>query len=68
MLGLAKLGIGVSLLLLGVSCQRDVTCPTGHETAKEHFKAAANGKSTEQKRSRNGLIKKKNPKKKLKRN
>jgi hypothetical protein len=56
-------GLLISLLTLA-SCVKDVTCPTGHVDAKELFNNASKGKSTEQKRTDNGLIKKKNPKKK----
>jgi len=56
------------ILLTSVSsCTRDVTCPTGHQDAKDSFAAAEKGKATTKKRTDNGLIKKKNPSKKKKR-
>jgi hypothetical protein len=54
----------ISLLL--ISCSNDVTCPTGHLDQKEIFANASSGKSTQKKRTENGIIIKKNPKKKTK--
>jgi len=50
------------------SCTKDVSCPTGHLEAKELFANASSGKSTEKKRTKGGLIEKKNPKPNKKRN
>ena len=55
-----------SILLIGSACNRDVTCPTGHQESKDMFAAAEKGKSATKKRTENGLIKKKNPSKKKK--
>jgi hypothetical protein len=48
---------------LNFSCVKDVNCPTGHLEAKEMIAKGI----TEKKRTENGLIKKKNPKKHVKR-
>jgi hypothetical protein len=47
---------------MSISCVKDVNCPTGHLEAKEMIAKGV----TEKKRTENGLIKKKNPKKHVK--
>ena len=48
------------------ACSNDVTCPTPKQDANKMFENASKGKSTQKKKTKNGLIKKKNPNNKKK--